>query len=266
MQRIKTLLLTLLLLTLFTLSGCAEKDPNTIEVGTIAGPETELVEAARTIMKEKYGLNLKIVTFTDYNMPNLALDDGSLDANVFQTIPFLQNQIKNRNYQIVSIGKTFIYPMALYSKRYRKLTELPDNVKIAIPSDPSNEARALLLLQKAGLIKLKPGTGIEATPLDIDSNPKEFKFIQLDAAQLVRSLHDVALAAINTNYAKAGGLSPKKNGLFIESKDSPYANIIVVRSQDKNNKRLLNLVKALHSKPVLQKAKQLFGDGAVVAF
>lgn len=251
----------------FTLSGCDKKhDPNTVIVGTIAGPETELMEAARTVMKEIYHLNLKIVPFTDYNMPNLALNDGSLDANVFQHQPFLASQIKSHGYNITSIGRTFIYPMALYSKKIRDITNTPEKAKVAIPSDPSNEARALLLLQKAKLITLKPGSDVNATPLDIASNPKDLQFVELNAAQLTRSLNDVTLAAINTNYAIAGGLSPKRDGLLLEGKDSPYANVIAVKSNEKNKQQLQDLVKSLQSPMVANKAKQLFGDGAIQAY
>ena len=256
-----------LLITCFTLSGCDKKhDPNTVVVGTIAGPETELMEAARTVMKEKYHLNLKIVPFTDYNMPNLALNDGSLDANVFQHQPFLASQIKSHGYKISSIGRTFIYPMALYSKKIRDITNIPEKAKVAIPSDPSNEARALLLLQKAQLITLKAGSDVKATPLDIENNPKNLQFVELNAAQLTRSLNDVTLAAINTNYALTGGLSPKRDGLVLEDRGSPYANLIVVKSNEKDKKQLQDLVKSLQSPMVANKAKELFGDDALPAY
>ncbi len=249
------------------LSACQSKEsPNTIKVGTIAGPETDLMKVAKEVMKKQYGINLKIVTFTDYTMPNVALNDGSIDANMFQHVPYLENQIKHRGFKLVPIGKVFVYPMGLYSDKINQLSDLKNGAKVGIPNDPSNESRALLLLQKAGLITLKPGVGTDATPMDIASNPKNLKFVELSAAQLPRSLSDVAVAAINTNYAVPAGLSPSKNALYTEGPDSPYANVVVVRAADKNNPKLKDLVAALHSPQVLAKAKQLFGDDAIPAW
>ncbi len=236
-----------------------------IKVGTIAGPETELMETAKEVAKNKYHLNIKIVEFTDYSTPNAALNDGSIDANAFQTLPFLKADMKTHGYKLAVIGKTFVYPMALYSKKIKNLNELSANATVAIPNDPSNEARALLLLQKAGLIKLKPNDEF-VTPADISENTKNLKFKEIDAAQLPRILPDVTLAAINTNFAVPAGLYPTHDGLFIEGADSPYANIVVVREADKNNSQLLELIKAIHSKEVLETAKKLFKEQAVPAF
>jgi D-methionine transport system substrate-binding protein len=247
----------------FLMLSCAE-NKNTITVGTIAGPETALMDVAKEVALKDYGLTIKIKTFSDYVIPNIALNEGSLDANVYQHLPYLKAAIKARGYQLVSIGKTFIYPMAAYSKKIKSIQALPDNAIVAIPNDPSNEARALLLLQKANLITLNKQ--FDASVLNITSNPKHLKFKTLDAAQLPRALEDATLAVINTNYAVAAGLSPKKDGLLIEDKDSPYANIVVVRKKDKNKKTLHELVKALHSKAVLEKAKVLFKNQAIPAW
>lgn len=250
-----------------SLSACSDKTPkDAIRVGTISGPETVLMRVAKQVAKKQYGLDVKIIAFSDYNTPNIALNDGSLDANAFQHLPYLQAQIKAGGYKIVPIGKTFIYPMGLYSKRIQKLSQLKSGDEIAIPNDPSNEARALLLLQDAGLIRLKKGVSTNATPVDIISNPKELKFIELGAPELPRALADVTMAAINTTYAIPSGLSPSKDALFVEPSRSPYANIIVVRAQDRNNPKLKKLVKAFQSKAVVEKAKALFGDGAVPAW
>lgn len=245
------------------LLSCAQ-DKNTIVVGTIAGPETELMEVAKDVAQKQYGLNIKIKTFSDYVIPNIALNEGSLDANVYQHLPYLEAAIKSRGYKLVSIGKTFIYPMAAYSNKIKSIDQLPDNAIVAIPNDPSNEARALLLLQKAGLIKLNKT--FDATVLNITDNPKHLQFKTLDAAQLPRSMDDATLVVINTNFAVAAHLSPQKDGLLIEDKNSPYANIIVVRKADKNKKTLHELVEALHSKAVLDKAKVLFKDQAIPAW
>jgi len=255
------------LLSVIALTGCSQKEgPNTVSVGTIAGPETQLMQVAKQVAKKRFGLHVKIVTFSDYTLPNEALNDGSIDANAFQHAPFLKAQVRERGYHIVPAAKTFLYPMALYSKKLHSLSQLKANAKVGIPNDPSNEARALLLFQKAKLIKLKPNVGLNATPVDIVSNPKQLQFVELDAAQLPRSLSDVALAAINTNYAIPAGLSPKKDALFVEGTDSPYVNIIAIRSNEKNSKKIKELIEAYQSKPVLEKAEALFGDGAIAGW
>lgn len=263
----KGALFVVLLLTSVGLTACHGKEAkNTIKVGTIAGPETQLMQVAAAVALKKYGLSIQDVVFSDYNTPNVALNDGSLAANMFQHAPYLKAQIKARGYKIVSVGKTFVYPMGLYSRQINKIAQLKNQAKVAIPNDPSNEARALLLLQKAKLIRLKSGATINATPMDIISNPKHLQFVELQAAELPRALSDVSLAAINTNYAIPAGLSPSKNALLIEGPDSPYANIVAAREENKNDPRLKKLVQALHSKAVLKAAKSLFGDGAIPAW
>jgi D-methionine transport system substrate-binding protein len=249
------------------LTACHQKEAkNTIRVGTIAGPETQLMEVAKEVALQRYGLNVKIITFSDYNTPNEALANGDLDANAFQHIPYLDAQIKARGYKIVPIAKTFIYPMGIYSKKITKLAELTDGAKVAVANDPSNESRALLLLQAAKLITLKPNAGFNATKLDIASNPKHLQIVALDAAQLPRALSDVTLAVINTNYAIPVGLSPTKDALFVESTHSPYANIIAARADNKDDPRLKQLVSAFQSPEVMAEAKKLFGDGAIAAW
>ena len=249
------------------LVGCSQpKNPSDIRVGTIAGPETKLVEAAKDVAQKKYGINIKVVEFSDYSMPNAALNDGSIDANVFQHEPYLETSMKNKHYDLVAIGKTFIYPVGIYSKTLKNVNQLQDGAKIAIPNDPSNEARALLLLEKAGVIQLKEGISTNATRRDIVSNPKKLDIKELDAAELPRTLDDVAIAVINSNYAIAAGLSPEKNAIFLESRNSPHANIIVVRKQDENNPKLKALVAALHSQAVLNTATELFNGGAIPAW
>lgn len=249
---------------LFSLVACNKPSPNTITVGTIAGPETDLVEAARDVAFNKYGLTLKIVEFNDYNLPNEALEDGSLDANVYQHLPYLRAAIQAHHYHLEAIGKTFIYPTGIYSNKYKSISELPNNAIIAIPNDPSNEARALLLLQKAGLINLK----LKELPnlTDIIENPKKLRIKELDAAQLTRILPDVDAAIINTNFAIPAGLKPSKDAIFLEGKDSPYANLVVIRDDSPKKVQLQELVKALNSKEVEMKAKELFGDGAIPAW
>lgn len=263
----KKYLMVLASIVLLNLLGCSQpKNPSDIRVGTIAGPETKLLEAAQASAQKNYGINIKIVEFSDYSTPNAALNDGSIDANIFQHTPYLENAIKNKHYDLVAIGKTFIYPMGIYSKTLKNINQLQDGAKIAIPNDPSNEARALLLLEQAGLIQLKKGITTNATPVDIATNPKKLDIKELDAAELPRILEDVAVAVINSNYAVAAGLLPEKDAIFLESNQSPYANIIVARKQDENNPKLKALVAAMHSEPVLNTAKELFKGAAIPAW
>jgi D-methionine transport system substrate-binding protein len=252
----------------FLLNAChkTEADGDTIKVGTIAGPETQLMETAKEVAKKKYNLNIKIVQFTEYMTPNEALADGSIDANVFQHLPYLEEAIKANHYKIVSIGRTFIYPIAIYSKKLKALTELKEGAVVAIPNDPSNEARALLLLAEAHLITLKPNVGVTVTTADILDNPKKLQIREINAAQIPRVLDDVDLAVINTNYASLMGLLPSRDGLFIESSDSPYANIIAVREKDKDNPLFQKLIQALQSDEVVEKAEKIFKNQAIPAW
>lgn len=255
------------ILTACALTACQEKSkPNEIRLGTIAGPETELAYVAKQVAKEKYGLDIRIVQFSDYTMPNTALADGSIDANMFQHVPYLDEAIKAKGYQLTAIGKVFIYPVAIYSKKIKKLADLPIGATVAIPNDPSNEARALLLLSKAGLITLKSNAGVNATIADISDNPKKLNIKEIDAAQLPRVLKDVDLAVINTNYAAVANLLPSRDGLFVEDANSPYANVVVVRTADKDDPKYQKLIAAFHSEEVLKEANKLFAGQAIPAW
>lgn len=249
---------------LLALIACSKPSPNTLIVGTISGPETELVDVAQKIALDRYGLTVKIVEFNDYNLPNEALQDGSLDVNVYQHLPYLKAAMDTHGYHFQVIGKTFVYPTGIYSSKIKSIKQLPNQATIALPNDPSNEARALLLLQKAGLITLK--NTHHASIQDIASNPKNLRFKELDAAQLPRILADVDAAVINTTFAIPAGLSPSRDALFVEDKHSPYANLIVIRSNSLKKEQLNLLVKALNSKEVADKAHELFGDAAIVAW
>ena len=269
MRTLKTIfafIITSTLLLSFAACSQQKENPNVVKVGTIAGPETQLMQVAKQVAAKKYGLDIEIVQFTDYNMPNEALANGSIDANMFQHLPYLTASIKANGYKLSPIAETFVYPMAIYSKKIKNISQVKDGDVVAIPNDPSNEARALLLLQKAKLITLKPGTNITATIADIATNPKHLSIKEIDAAQLPRVLPDVTIAAINTNYAAEAGLLPTKNGLVIEGADSPYANLIVVRTADVNDPRFVKLVNAFHSPEVLAEAKILFKGQAIPAW
>ncbi|MEO8401901.1 MAG: MetQ/NlpA family ABC transporter substrate-binding protein [Gammaproteobacteria bacterium] len=251
---------------IFLLTACDSNDKNVLKVGTISGPETEMMEVAKQVAKDKYGLKVKIIEFTDYIQPNAALNDGSLDANMFQHQPYLNEQVKDHQYKLIAIAKTFVFPMGIYSNKIKNIQDFPVGATFAIPNDPSNEGRALLLLQKAKLIQLKKSAGLFATPADIESNPKQFTFKELDAAQLSRSLPDVDAAVINTNYAIPSGLSPTKDAIYHEESDSPYANIIVIRTDSQNDPRMKQFVAAFQSKEVLNAAKKIFNDQAIPAW
>lgn len=246
-------------------SACQSRDANILKVGTISGPETELMQVAQQVAKE-HGTQIEIIEFTDYIQPNAALNDGSIDANMFQHQPYLDKQIHDKQYQLVSVGKTFVYPMGIYSQKIQAPSQIHSGALIAIPNDPSNEGRALLLLQKAGWIQLKKDAGLYATPLDIAANPHQLKFKELDAAQLARSLPDVDAAVINTNYAIPAGLSPTHDAIFHEKNDSPYANIIVTRQDKVNDPRIKELVAALQSDTVLKAAQRIFAGQAIPAW
>nr|WP_153446351.1 MULTISPECIES: methionine ABC transporter substrate-binding lipoprotein MetQ [Vibrio] len=236
---------------------------DSINVGVIAGAEAQVAEVAAQVAKQKYGLDVKLTIFSDYVIPNAALDDGSIDINAFQHTPYLDQQIKDRGYKIKAVGNTFVYPIAGYSKKIKSLDELKKGDSIAIPNDPTNEGRALLLLQEQGLIKLSKESGLQATPLDIIDNPKKLDFVELEAPQLPNALQDVAIAIINTTYASSINLSPEKDGIFVEDKESPYTNLIVAREDNADNDNVKNFVKAYQTEEVYEAAKKLFKGGVV---
>lgn len=242
------------------LSASAELSENKpLKIGVTAGPHAQIFEVVKKIA-EKDGLKLQIVEFSDYVQPNAALAAGDLDANSYQHQPYLDNMVKDRGYKIVSIAQTIIFPMGIYSKKIKSLDELKSGARIALPNDPTNGGRALLLLQAKGLIKLKADAGLKATPLDVVDNPKKLKLIELDAAQLARALDEVDAAAVNTNYAIQANLVPTRDAIAIESPDSPYANVIVVRATDKDSPVLKKLLKAYKSDEVKAFIKKEFKD------
>jgi D-methionine transport system substrate-binding protein len=196
-------------------------------------------------------------------LPNIALNNGAIDANIFQDIPFLNAQIKARGFKLTPIAKTFVYPFGFYSRKIHSIAQLPYGAVVAIPEDPSNEGRALLLLQKAGLIKLAKGVGFTPTVLNIVSNPKHLQIKTLNAAQLPRVLTDAELVGLNNNYAKIAHFTVSQ-ALIKEGPHAPYANIVVVRTQDKNNPVFKKLVAAMHSKQVINAVLKEFPNGAAI--
>ncbi|MCV2446528.1 MetQ/NlpA family ABC transporter substrate-binding protein [Paracoccus sp. DMF] len=233
-----------------------------IKVGVSVGEHAEIMEEVAKVAAAK-GLTIDIVEFTDYVVPNQALNDGDLSANSFQHQPYLDNQIKDRGFDLVTIGKTITTPMGVYSEKLKSLDALPEGAKVAIPNDPTNGGRALLILQAKGLIKLAEGTGLTPSPLDVAENPKNLKFLELEAAQLPRTLADADIAVINTNYALDAGLNPNKDAIAMEQADSPYANVIVVRKADENADWAKELVEAYHDPAVKTFIEEKY-QGAVI--
>ncbi|KJY82344.1 DL-methionine transporter substrate-binding subunit [Vibrio galatheae] len=247
------------------LAGCGEKevDNSKIKVGVMAGAEAQVAEVAAKVAKEKYGLEVELVTFTDYVTPNAALDDGSIDINAFQHKPYLDQQVADRGYKLTIAGNTFVYPIAGYSKQVTSVDEIEQDDRIAVPNDPTNLGRSLLLLEQQGLIELREGAGLLATVRDITANPKNITIVELDAAQLPRSLDDVALSIINTTYASSINLTPQKDGVFVEDKESPYVNLIVAREDNVQAENVQNFVKAYQTEEVYTAASDIFQGGVV---
>ncbi len=233
-----------------SLAACGEQEASVIKVGATVGPHAQVVEAVAK-EAEKQGLKVEVVEFSDYVTPNAALSDGSIDINSYQHQPFLDNFNDSHNGQLVSIGKSILMRMGIYSNKYRSLDELPANARIAIPNDPTNGGRGLLLLADAGLIELKQGVGHKAALTDIAANPKELKFVEVDAAQLPRTLDDVDAAAITMNYVMSSGLDPKKQSIYLESKDAPLAvMVIATREADKDKEAYQQFVSIYQSQAI----------------
>ena len=246
-------------------AALAHAQDKPLKVGVTAGPHAQILEAVKKVA-EKDGLKIQIVEFNDYVQPNAALAAGDLDANSYQHQPYLDSTVKDRGYKLVSIAQTVNFPMGIYSKKVKSLAELPSGARVAIPNDPTNGGRVLLLLQDKGLIKLKPEAGLKATPLDIIDNPKKLKIIELDAAQLPRALDEVDAAGVNTNYALSAGLQPSRDAIALEAAKSPYVNVIVVRAQDKDHPAYKKLVKAYQSPEVKQFIATQFKGSVITAW
>ena len=248
-----------------TLSSPVLAQDKPLKIGVTAGPHAQIFEQVKKVA-EKDGLKIQIVEFSDYIQPNAALAAGDLDGNSYQHKPFLDQQVKDRGYKIVSVGYTVNFPIGIYSKKVKNLKDLKEGARFGIPNDPTNGGRALLVLQDKGLIKLKPEAGLKATPLDVIDNPKKIRFVELDAAQLPRALDDLDAAAINTNYALPAGLSPAKDAIAQEAAKSPYVNVLAVREQDKDKPWVAKLVKAYHSEEIRKFIQTEFKGAVLTGF
>ncbi|MBB5723256.1 D-methionine transport system substrate-binding protein [Loktanella ponticola] len=217
-----------------------------IKVGVSPGEHAEIMEEVARVA-EPMGLEIDVVEFSDYVVPNQALADGDIQANSFQHVPYLEAQMQDRGFALSVVGNTITTPMGIYSDKVSDIAELEEGTTFGIPNDPTNGGRALLVLQELGMIKVDPAAGLTPTMLDITENPKDLSFKELDAAQLPRSLADLTAALINTNYAIASGLNPKEDSIAMESAENPYVNVIVVREGDEGAAWVETLLNAYHS-------------------
>lgn len=266
-MKLRLLKPAVLLLSLGLLAGCKGRsgDPNHIRVGITSGPESALAEIARKEALEKYNLEVELVAFNDYVVPNEALQSGDVDVNVFQHVPYLEEQSKQRGYKLAVVGKTFVYPIAAYSKKIRNVDQLKDGSTIVIPNDPTNGGRALLLLQKHGILQLKDQTGLLPKLNDITENPRHLNILQIEASQIARILDDkdIAMAVINNNFAIQAGLAGGEYEVLKEDKESPYVNVIVARPDNRESEKVQKFVKAYQSDAVAAEAKRIFRNGAI---
>lgn len=235
-----------------------------IVLGVTPFPAKDIAGVAKEVLA-KDGYELVIREFTDFVQPNLALQDKSLDANFFQHVPYLENMKKEKNLDIVPLVKVHLLPIGIYSQKVKSLKDVPDKAVVALPNDPTNGFRAYKLLEREGLLKMKPGNKL--TVLDIEDNPKKLKIIELEAPQLPRTLPDTTISVINMNFAVDAGLDPTKEALALESKESPYAVVLACRSGDKDSEWIKALSKALNS-PEVKKFinEKLSVKGVVPAF
>lgn len=240
----RNLIAITLLVGILTFAAFGAGAQTLLRVGATPVPHAEILEFVKPLLAAE-GITLQIVEFTDYVQPNLRLASGDLDANFFQHVPYLETFSADHRLNLTTLVKVHVEPMGLYSARVSDVDALPNRARIAIPNDPTNGGRALLLLAEAGLITLRSGVGLAATEFDVVSNPKQLRFVPLEAPMLPRSLADVDGAVINTNYALEAGLDPLNESLLIEGAESPYANVVAIRSGDQDNAALQTLASVL---------------------
>lgn len=246
-----TSIISFLAILLVVLSGCSNEDNEAgkIKVSVTSVPHGEIMEHIKPELAEK-GVELVIVVADDYDVHNRSLDEKEVDANYFQHMPFLEEQIADFDYDIIEFGKIHLEPLGVYSEKYESLDDLPDGAVISIPNDPTNESRALALLHRNGLIEMEDLSNLKSTIIDIKENPRNFEFQEIDAAMLTRSLEDVDASIINTNFALMADLNPLEDALAIEGADSPNANILAIRKGDEDREELIILQETLMSESV----------------
>ena len=270
MKKIFSVLL-IVFLTGVILAGCAsgtkKEEPvaSKLKVGVTAGPHEAILGKVKALAADQ-GIEIEIIVFNDYVQPNIQLADKYIDINSFQHEPYLNKFKADRNLKLVKIGNTVNFPMGIYSNKVQDVSQIKDKAKIGLPNDPTNQARSLILFESAGLIALDKSVGISATLADITENPRNLEFIELEAPIILRTLSDLEAAAINTNFIIDAGLSPVRDSIFIEPKDSPWVNIIVVREGEENNPLYKKFVEIYNSDQVKSFIAENFGDSVVAAW
>ncbi|GAB2578116.1 lipoprotein [Paractinoplanes abujensis] len=245
----------------------AASSSDTLKVGVSPVPHGEILKYVADNLAAKEGLKLEIVEFNDYIQPNVALQEKQLDANYFQHIPYLEEEVASKGYKFTALKPVHIEPLGVYSKTVKSLNDVPAGGVVGIPNDPSNSGRALNLLAANGLLTLKDGVGVKATEKDITGNPKNLTFKALEAAQLPRSLEDTAVSVINGNYAIETGLKPATDSLALEKgENNPYANLVVVRTGEEGDERVVKLEKLLHSPEVKKFIEDKYQGSVLPAF
>ena len=270
MKKLLTLVLALTTLALVGCGGGADnagaKSEKVVKVGASPVPHAEILEVVKPELA-KEGIKLEIVEFNDYVQPNLATNDKEIDANFFQHEPYLKNFVtEHPELKLANVLGVHVEPMGIYSHKVKNINEVKNGAQVSIPSDPTNGGRALLLLERAGLLKLKDGVGAAATVQDVVDNPKKLQFKEIEAPQLPRTLDDVDISVINTNWAMQADLVPTRDALFMEDKTSPYVNILVVRQGDENRPEIQALMKALHSEAVKNFINEKYKGAIIPAF
>ncbi|MBB3526366.1 MetQ/NlpA family lipoprotein [Rhizobium sp. BK456] len=236
-----------------------------IKVGIMTGEEEDIWRVVTTEAAKK-GLKIETITFNDYTQPNEALERGELDANAFQHQPYLDNQIKQHGYHITRVGYTGVWPIGLYTKKYKSVAEIPEGAVIGVPNDPSNEGRALRVLQNEGLIKLKDGTGILATVADVTDNPKKIDIKELDAGIVGRSIDDLDAGVVNTDWALKSGLSPAERIAQEPIADNPYRNFIAVKDDNKDSEWVKTLVSSYQNDTVKAEFDKVYKGTGLSAY
>ena len=256
-------------ITVGVLSACGSSgeygplEENEISVGVTAGPHEQIMEKVKEVAEDN-GVTVNLRVFTDYNAPNTALSEGELDANSYQHKPFLDNYNEGQGDTLVDVATTVNYPMGIYSNELDDPADVPDGSRVALPNDTTNGARALMLFEDAGLITLDESAGTSASVLDVVENPHNLDFFEVEAAQIPVQLDEVALAAINTNFATEAGLDPTEDSIYIEPEDSPWVNVIAVRDENKDDPVVQKLIDAYQSDEVKQFIEEQF-KGSVIA-
>jgi D-methionine transport system substrate-binding protein len=265
MKKLMALLATAVLLAGCSSSGPGDSNGQTLTVAATAVPHAEILKEVKPILA-KEGVDLQIKVFADYVQPNTQVVEKSIDLNYFQTKPFLDTFNREHHTHLVTIVGVHIEPLGAYSRKYTSMGQLPDGATVTLPNDPANQGRALLLLARNGVIGLKDPNNELSTPNDVTTNPKKLVFKPLEAAMLPRTLDEVDLSLINTNYALSAGLNPLKDALLIENKDSPYVNYLVGRPDNQNDPRVQKLVQALTSPEVKAFIEQKYHGAVLPAF